>query len=215
MKFTKKTLTNLDTDMSSRKKKGFTSNLGFQKFTEILKKNDIQEILDIGCGKEQPHAQAFRKNGFKVLTCDFYDENDYQGMFHEIDFDRTFPAIWCAHCLEHQENVGIFLRKINSILDEGGFLCITVPPLKHKIVGGHLTLWNIGLLYYNLILAGFDCSKAIHKKYGYNLSVIVKKKEIKDMPKLKYDQGDIETLNQFFPFTAVQGFEGDKLGDTF
>ena len=71
-----------------------------------------------------------------------------------------------------------YSEKINSILKEGGVLAITVPPLKNEIVGGHLSLWNSGILLYQLVVAGFDCREAIVKKYGYNISVIVKKNKI-------------------------------------
>lgn len=193
-----------------------TADLALDEFIKRVKANGIKTILDVGCGEEQLHAIILRSHGFEVFTCNFYDNNDYQGMFTEIDFgDTQFDAVWCAHCLEHQENVGLFLRKIYSVLKADGLLAITVPPLKHKIVGGHLTLWNTGLLYYNLILAGFNCSGAIHKQYRYNISIITKKKEIHNFPQLKYDRGDIETLSKFFPFKATQNFEGNKLEDTF
>jgi hypothetical protein len=67
-----------------------------------------------------------------------------------------------------------------------------------------------GLLLYNLIIAGFDCSEASVKTYNYNCSVIVKKKPA-TLPKLRYDTGDIERLSQFFPFDARQGFNGQIL----
>ena len=35
--------------------------------------------------------------------------------------------------------------------------------------------------------------------YGYNLSVVVKKKSIQEMPNLSYDKGDLSLLKDFFP----------------
>lgn len=193
-----------------------TAKEGLIYFIEKCKSKGIKTILDIGCGIDQPHAKILRSYGFEVLTCDFFEDNDYIGLFNEIDFgDTKFDAVWCAHCLEHQTDVGSFLRKIKSVVKENGVICITVPPLKHKIVGGHLTLWNIGLLYYNLILAGFDCSRGRHKRYRYNLTVCTEVKTIENFPELKYDCGDIETLSGYFPFAAKQNFCGDSLADTF
>ena len=118
----------------------------------------------------------------------------------QYDFkDKIFDAIWCCHILEHSLNTNLFLEKINSILKEGGVLAITVPPLKNEIVGGHLSLWNAGLLLYQLVIAGFDCKNAIVKKYGYNISVIVKKNEIDIKNKLVYDNGDISTIKPYLP----------------
>lgn len=118
-----------------------------------------------------------------------------------------FDAIWCCHVLEHQRNVGAFLEKCFADLKDGGWLAVTVPPRKDEIVGGHLTLWNAGLLLYNLILAGFDCSGASVKTYGYNVSVIVRKRRA-NLPALKMDCGDIESLAEFFPMPVEQGFSG-------
>jgi hypothetical protein len=61
---------------------------------------------------------------------------------------------------------------------------------------------------YNLILAGFDCSNARIKKYGYNISLILRKEKI-TLPKLSYDYGDIGRLQQFFPDGCGEGFDGD------
>ena len=96
-------------------------------------------------------------------------------------------------------NSNLFLEKINSILEADGVLAITVPPLKNEIVGGHVSIWNAGLLSYNLVISGFDCRDAIVKKYGYNISIIVKKNEINIKDKLVYDNGDISTIKQYLP----------------
>jgi SAM-dependent methyltransferase len=190
---------------------------GHKALSELLHlENKSLSILDIGCGKDQLHVKEMKKAGFtNIYTCDFFDDCDYKGKFTDIEFDRQFDVIWCSHCLEHQPNPNLFLSHINSVLKENGTLFITVPPLKHKIVGGHLTLWNTGLLYYNLILAGFNCKNGKHSQYGYNISVIVNKKTITDMPTLFFDNGDIELLSKYFPFKAVQGFNGNELPNTF
>lgn len=78
-------------------------------------------------------------------------------------------------------------------------MAITVLPLKNEIVGGHLSLWNAGLLLYQLVIAGFDCREAIVKKYGYNISVIGRKNKINMKNKLVYDNVDISTIKQYLP----------------
>ena len=83
----------------------------------------------------------------------------------------------------------------------------SVPPLKHQIVGGHVSLWNAGLLLYRLILAGFDCSNAAVKSYGYNISVVVRRRNIQ-LPKLIRDSGDIAQLSAYFPKPVNHGFDG-------
>ena len=166
------------------------------KFLSLLSHNSI--ILDIGAGKKQIHANYFRKHGHTVKVNDFFKNSDYKGKFLDVKFEEQFDAVWCSHCLEHQLNVNSFLKKINDVVKENGIVCITVPPLKHEIVGGHVSLWNAGLLVYNLVLAGFDCSQAKIKSYDYNISIIVRKRSIK-LPDLVFDRGDLITLKNYIP----------------
>lgn len=162
-------------------------------------------MLDIGAG-DGSHAALFRDMGKDVYTCDIKDA-DYQGIYTNINIPRKFDLVWCSHTLEHQPNVQGFLKKVQEDLKEGGYFVVTVPPLKHEIVGGHVNLWNAGLLLYNLILAGFDCSNAMVKTYGYNISIVVKYTLLK-LPELKFDFGDIETLAPYFPMDVRNGFDG-------
>ena len=162
---------------------------------------EFDTVLDIGAG-DGCHSAFFRNLGKMVDQVDLKDGVDY--MSTELG---QYDLIWCSHVLEHQPNPNLFLRKIGSNLKLGGHFVVTVPPLKHDIVGGHVTLWNAGLLLYNLILAGFNCSKAKVKTYDYNVSVIVQYEPI-ILPDLRMDFGDIESLSRFFPFNAKNGFDG-------
>lgn len=175
---------------------------GAKALKKLLSEREFTTVLDVGSG-EGHHAQVFREHGKDVTTLDFADA-DICGDFLDVDIPHV-DVIWCCHVLEHQPNVGAFLGKV---LDHCKLAVITVPPCKHNIVGGHLTLWNSGLLLYNLVVAGFDCSEAQVGCYGYNISVIVEAKRRPEVP-LKMDCGDIELLSGFFPFKAEQGFNGE------
>ncbi len=185
----------------------------------LQEKDSYQTVLDIGSGGGK-HAEHFRAIGKDVTCVDigksvpYSESNDYtivKGNYLEIDFKEKYDLIWASHVLEHQLNVSLFLNKIREDLKEGGILCITVPPLKHQIVGGHLSLWNAGLLIYNLVLARFDCKDIRVKKYGYNISIILKKVTIKNFPDLSYDRTDIPTLKPWLPDYFHHGFDGDIL----
>jgi len=154
---------------------------------------DFRSVLDVGSGGV--HADIFKNAGKEVTTINLYNA-DVVGNYLHHDF--KVDCIWASHVLEHQPNPNLFLRKCFRDLNENGILAVTVPPLKHDIVGGHVTLWNAGILLYQLVLAGFDCAQASVKTYGYNISVIVKKKPF-TMPKLSMDSGDIEKLYPYLP----------------
>lgn len=166
---------------------------------------DVRTVIDIGSGPGL-HAEAMRASGVTVTTVSLREPADVLCDYMETDLGPV-DGIWACHVLEHQTSPGAFLRKCFADLRDDGVLGVTVPPLKHYIVGGHVTLWNAGLLLYQLILAGFDCSRARVGTYGYNVSVIVQKVRA-DLPELRMDGGDIKTLARFFPCPVVEGFDG-------
>lgn len=175
---------------------------GYQAIKKF-KEYDIGRCLDIGSGENSVIDGA--------KTCDLLPTADYVGDYMGFEFDEPFDSIWCCHVLEHQRNVGFFLEKIRRDVKVGGVVAITVPPYRTDLVGGHIHLGNAGHLLYNMILAGFDCSEAMVGEYGYNISVVVKRKDAQ-LPQLKMDVGDIETLQAFFPLPVKQGMSGEISG---
>lgn len=166
------------------------------KLLSVLNKDSV--ILDIGGGRQRTHASYFESRGHKVKIVDFFSNADYVGDFNTIDIPEKFDAVWCSHCLEHQLNVNLFLKKIASVTKPGGVIAVTVPPKKDLIVGGHVTLWNAGLVVYNMVLAGINCKDAHIKSYDYNISVIAYNKSF-IMPDLVFDRGDLNTLAPYIP----------------
>ena len=179
----------------------------------VLLYTDISTVLDVGSGIGE-HADEMRRYGYKVTTINLLPPANYVGDFINYSGNKV-DCIWASHVCEHQTNVGLFLKKCFNQLRDDGLLAITVPPAKHNIVGGHVTLFNQGLLLYNLILAGFDCRKArVSNNYisglsfPYNLSVLVRKKKAILPSNLNMDSGDITKLAEFFPMPVNEGFNG-------
>ena len=79
--------------------------------------------------------------------------------------------------------------------------------MEEYVLGGHLTNWNAGLLIYNLVFNGIDCSDCSILSYGYNISVIVKNKE-RDFVDLTYDNGDIKLMPYFPNCIKIEPFDG-------
>lgn len=179
-------------------------------FIARYKQQNKDLILDIGSGDGHVHSQIMKENNLNVENNDIIGNPTYLGDFITTPINKKFDGIWCSHVLEHQRNPGLMLDKIHSLLKEDGLLAITVPPRKDPIVGGHVSLWNTGILLYQLVLAGFDCSEASVSTYGYNCSVIVNKKTAILPDDLHYDTGDIEKLRDFFPkdMNIHHGFHG-------
>jgi SAM-dependent methyltransferase len=187
--------------------------LGSDAINKLIAEFEFTTVLDIGCGQGR-HLEIFRKHGKEVTgidvapRCEGVIKNDFTGQdFRGVQFD----CVWCCHVLEHQLYPHGFLKRIFAVLCENGILAITVPPMKHSIVGGHVSFWNAGLLLYHLILAGFDCREACVLSRGYNISVILRKKlAAYSRDQLRFAAGDIERLAEFFPKDRdwKQGFNG-------
>lgn len=188
-----------------------------QALERILELPKIRTVLDIGSGRGE-HARIMREHGMIVTTMDSNGAYNADINFRYEDgasFD-PFDLIWASHVLEHSDLPAIFLSNCFCDLKDGGILAITVPPMKHELVGGHVTLWNEGILCYNLIKAGFDCSRARVGVYDYNISVIVEKTRdwglIEATTNLKNDHGDIDALSRWFPWKGVRENVDGRLG---
>lgn len=123
---------------------------GREAIKKLICEYNFNTILDIGCGAGY-HSDLFTHFGKQVTAIDYGESVYFKQKKHEIktiidDFNthdfagQTFDAIWCCHVLEHQLNPHSFLLKLHSCLKENGILALTVPPLKHEIVGGHVCL---------------------------------------------------------------------------
>lgn len=177
-----------------------------QALERVLREKDLKRVLDIGSGAGH-HAKRMRDAGMQVTTVSLCPPADWVGDYMQYYSGEQFDCIWASHVLEHQPDVGSFLYKCFQELRDDGLLAVTVPPKKDEIVGGHLTLWNAGLLVYNVVVAGFDCREAAVGEYGYNISLLVRKRPRPPVD-LKCDAGDITLLAEYFPFPVFEGFLG-------
>ncbi|WP_428982872.1 class I SAM-dependent methyltransferase [Paraglaciecola aquimarina] len=82
-------------------------------------------------------------------TAEYHDVNFVFEDVMQYQSAEPYEALWCSHVLEHQLNPNLFLRKLHSLLEENGILVITVPPLKHEIVGG-MSVYGMGAYYYTI-----------------------------------------------------------------
>lgn len=182
---------------------------GNEALVRLLEYPDIDRVIDVGSGSGE-HAALMREAGKTVTTVSMQEPANHVGNYLAWTPSLKADAVWACHVLEHQPDPGAFLRKCHADLREGGYLFVTVPPAKDQIVGGHVTIWNAGLLIYQLILAGFDCSQARVGTYAYNISVIVQKPAAPvPLGDLAHDFGDIERLAHLFPTEVHERIHGE------
>lgn len=167
--------------------------------------SEFETVLDIGSGAGE-HSRFLQLFGKKTFSLDLHTSADYVGDFMTCELDRKFDVIWCSHVLEHQRNIGAFLEKIYEHLNDEGLLAISVPVHpRERLISGHISSWNAGLLIYNLVLAGFDCSTAAFLQ-TFDLSLIVRKRPASGGDiRTPSGHSPIEDLAQYFPFPATFG----------
>ena len=195
----------------------YFSELAMRKVIQMAESMFKPTLLDAGCG-DCKHSIFFCKSGISVDAVDIEEPkfthenfNFMHGFFDQMEHGKKYDFVWASHILEHTLNPQDFLVHAKEFLRENGWLCITVPPLKHQIVGGHVNLFNAGIILYRAVLAGFDCKNAKVKQYGYNISIFIQNSTNDvDLTNLKYDCGDIETISKYLPEGYnYQGFNGD------
>lgn len=197
--------------------KSFNGEFSIQKIVQNL---NFKTVLDVGSG-EGLQKRFFESLGKKVSTCDYGFEKaahcnhksnayDYVGNFINIDIDQKFDFVFSSHVLEHQRNVALFLEKKIDCCKPSGYICTVVPIRKPFITGGHCSIWNPGLLLYNFVLSGIDCSESYLEQRDYDICLVVpnKKFDIKSHH-LTYDRGDVDKLMKYFPFDLTEPFNGD------
>lgn len=184
---------------------------GFHGLLQLISRHhgEFSTVLDIGSGAGE-HSRFFRLFGKETFSVDLHETADYVGDFMTCEFDRKFDVVWCSHVLEHQRNVGAFLEKIFDVIEDDGFLAISVPVHpRQRQVSGHITSWNAGLLIYNLVLAGFDCREA-RFLHDYDLSLLVRKRPAQGVDiRSPAAHAVVTRLAEFFPYPVEENGDAE------
>jgi len=176
----------------------------------LLDQYEFETVADIGTGVGW-HTDIFRRHNKNVTAIELgevpkikFGDSQTMGNFQCRYPTKQFDVVWANHVAEHMMNLHLFFVKVFDMLKEGGILALSVPTMKTLAVGGHVSLWTGGMLIQHLIRAGF------HLKYlrliwrGYNLSIILKKKSIKEKIRWVHDKGDIKLMIPYLPDVLVK-----------
>lgn len=152
---------------------------------KLLAEYEFDSVLDVGAGRGD-QSKIFVQCGKAVTAILAYDNIMDEALREKIDFvygdylvhkfPNKFDLIWASHILEHQRNIGAFLEKAWADLNDEGILAISVPPAELLSGGGHVNYFSEPYLIYHCLINGFDLSDVRIKRYGYNLSLICRKR---------------------------------------
>jgi SAM-dependent methyltransferase len=173
---------------------------------------NFSSVLDVG-GGTGAHTRFLRLFGKEAYSIDNHDSSaDYKGNFLSFDFQRKFDVVYCSHVLEHQRNVGAFIEKLYDVLADDGLLAVAVPVHpRERLISGHITSWNAGLLLYNLVLGGFDCRNASFIQHA-DLNLVVQKKPARGGDIHSPAAWDhVDALAQYFPFPVTTGVNAEVI----
>jgi len=180
-------------------------------------------VLDLGCGDgnlyyylkgigpvtgvdiKTPSTSVY--NAFIQQDIEtFLGDTAYEHQFKKSEY---YNIINLSHVLEHLFNPIDTLLTIRETF-KFNYLLVSVPVYKPQIVGGHINLYNLGMLMYHLVLAGYDCNGIVACTTNKEVSVVLPVKDIDKLPDLNYDNGDIELLAPYFPEEYREhGFNGN------
>lgn len=154
----------------------------------MLFKQTGADVTCIDFGTSVYAQKAIKTDGINVINVDFLKWVP----------EQKYQLVWASHILEHQRNLGIFIEKLIECCEDNGVICITVPFPHRNIWGGHLTLWQPGLLAYDIVMCGIDLSNA-KMLYGYREMSIIFKPQKVALPDITFDNGDVTKLEHLFP----------------
>jgi len=184
----------------------------------LIQKYKFKTAIDVGCGKGDFFKYLNdKKVNVEGTGIDMMDDKDliYKDFnyvncnFSNYESDETYDLIFSSHTIEHNPDTESFIKNFFKLGDDKGLFCLIWPPPKPLIVGGHVHIFNLGLMLYNIIRTGIDCSKVEIFKSGYNLCIMGEYKKI-EIKELTYNRFEIDILKKYFPFNARQAFDGDN-----
>ena len=187
----------------------------------FVKEQPFKTVLDVGCGiGELFHiltSKGAKATGIDILPRNRVEpqisnsEVEYiEADFMEYQDNRKFEAVISSHVIEHIPDTERFLRHFLSFIVPGGVYCLIWPPPKIQVVGGHVHLFYMGTMLYNLVRIGVNCKNVHMLRCGYSLGIIGRL-ETFEVPQLEHNKSDIKKLSPFFPMRVSQGFDGKNM----
>ncbi|MHC4337431.1 MAG: class I SAM-dependent methyltransferase [Planctomycetota bacterium] len=150
-----------------------------QKVLHYLRRENVQSILDVGCGVgnlvEELTREGYDSYGITINPQEIRQAGDKKIFLHDIQSSlgdsrlagMQFDAILSFDCLEHLEAPLIALKNINKLLKANGLFISYIPAIRWIECDYHIIVYSPRQFRWLLNLAGFDL---IEKDGRYNMS---------------------------------------------
>ena len=155
------------------------------------------------------HSKSFLSKGKNVTGIDikrsYVKHKRYTHIrqsFDEVNADADL--VWSCHTLEHVPDPGSMLRKFREWVRPDGYLAIAVPcSTQDKFHVGHLSIWTPAHLMYNLVVSGWDCSKAKWYTGQKTIGALLQKTDDISFSGRTAMPSEREWLNQYMPLEII------------
>lgn len=168
---------------------------GGHAFDQLLATTSFRRIL-LANTPDATLAEALRSASKQVEEKTVADSDETAASTSPYD------VVWTS-ALHRVRNPGVFIDNLKKYLIPGGTLVINAPCANNALGSGNLTMWNAGLIIYNLVRAGIDCKHARVCTTKTIVSVIVTLTGRYVPPDISFN-----TLGDFFPIPIAQHFDG-------
>jgi len=151
-----------------------------------------KDILEFGCGNGQ-FLDIFSELGLDVAGVEFGEDNLKKCLEKKYNVSKDFPqssydTICCFHVLEHYPYPDIMLEEFRSLLNPEGIVILEVPNYDIiedmnnwlEFTRDHRVYYRKRTLEYLLLSKGFEVIEVIEDVDTVCLTVIARKKKIKD-----------------------------------
>ena len=127
------------TFLKEQEKKFVENNHIFDDLTSVMKKRDLNTILEVGCGGGW-NLIPFKKSGYSVTGLDYSEESIQQGKTYGLNIRQgsikslsevndKYDVIILNHVIEHSTNFFNDMNLITQKLNKNGIIYIGVPNI--------------------------------------------------------------------------------------
>ena len=143
----------------------------------VMENHKVERVLDIGCN-DGSQLDAFKRLGAVTFGVDpaenLYDISSQNHSVHCGYFDDSFPnievdAVICQNAFAHNYNQLGFLRNMNRVVKENGYIYITTSQADMIMNCEFDTIYHEHLSFYNIKSMDALCRRA-----GLNLVEVLK-----------------------------------------
>lgn len=123
----------------------------------------------------------------------------HQTVFLSFKPGYKYDCLLNSHFIEHQNDLGMTLDKMFSLVKKGGYMIFEWPIPHRRLFGGHVNHQTPAQLAYNIAKIGYSVRKSTSVILGEYAVLVLQVESKKPVDSLVWDTGEIEQLAPLLP----------------